>query len=268
MLIKKKIILITLSFYTINNFSALSKQDIETIGQKIWQNEAKCQKELLVFWNKNESFPSLGIGHNIWFPEGWLTQHQEVKFTESFPLLCDYLEKNKIVLPAWLKKSKSSGAPWKSREEFYKDEQRLEELRTLLEKTISLQAHFMIDRLEEKLPKIIEKAPMSQRRKISKNITLMRSSLLGTYALVDYLNFKGDGLNTQEAHKGQGWGLLAVLLAMPDNLNKNNVTKAFTVSAAKKLITRIENSAPQYVPLVFFEGWMKRISTYSEEKTC
>ncbi len=264
----KQFILTLLCLCTIQNLSAVSKKEIETIGQKIWQNEAKCEEELLVFWNKNESFPSLGIGHNIWFPEGWLTKNPDVRFTESFPLLCNYLEKNKVVLPAWLKKAKNSGAPWKSREDFYKDEQRLQELRTLLVKTTALQAHYMIDRLEEKLPKIIEKAPISQRKKISKNITLMRSTFLGTYALVDYLNFKGDGLNSREATKGQGWGLLAVLLDMPDNLNKNNVTKAFTVSAAKKLITRIENSAPYYAPLVFFEGWMKRISTYSEEKAC
>ena len=33
-------------------------------------NEAGQRRELLVHWNKNESFPSLGIGHNIWFLDG------------------------------------------------------------------------------------------------------------------------------------------------------------------------------------------------------
>lgn len=236
---------------------ALSALEIEQIGLKVWHNEAAGKEELLVFWHPNEDFPSLGIGHNIWLPAS-----QKDRFAQGFPVLCEYLKKNGVKLPAWLEKAKNHGAPWSGRDDFYKDYARRNELRQILAQTVALQTQFMIDLMSKKLPLIIDATPKAQRARVKRNINLMLSTSKGTYALVDYLNFKGDGLNPREESNGERWGLYAVLLDMPDKLNKNNVNKAFAICAGKKLLTRIKNSGPDYKLLPFLQGWMKRIGTY------
>jgi hypothetical protein len=42
-----------------------------SIGRKIWQNESGGTVEGLTAWNVGEEFPSLGIGHFIWYPAGF-----------------------------------------------------------------------------------------------------------------------------------------------------------------------------------------------------
>jgi len=256
-MIQKKSTRFLLLLLSCQNIFTLSQQETEKIGQQIWHNEASGKEELLVFWNQHEAFPSLGIGHTIWPPAG-----SDVPYTSDFPALCDYFKKNDVVLPAWLEQSKGIGAPWQSRQEFYDDHERTQELRQLLVKTVGLQTQFMIDRVSQQLPNIIEATPVEKREQITKQIDLLLSIPQGTYTLVDYLNFKGAGLSPKEENNGQRWGLLPVLLDMPDNLTQENVTKAFAVSAAKKLLMRIENSAPDYKYIIFLHGWMKRISTY------
>lgn len=252
----KKILLLLLTFH-ISITKTLSPEDAYKIGMQIWNNEASQRVDLLVFWNPNESFPSLGIGHNIWYPE-----NQFAKYTEEFPKLCNYLQKNGIVLPAWLTKALSKGAPWKIREEFLQDKKRTEELRNLLSSTINLQTNFMIERLEQQWPLILEAAPAQYKDKLKNIFKLMTSSALGTYALIDYLNFKGSGLNPNEIANGYQWGLLQVLLNIPDDITKENINKLFAISAAKILLKRIENSGPNYNTIRFMHGWVKRISTY------
>ncbi len=240
---------------------ALSQEMTKKIGEQIWQNEASGREDLLVFWNEKESFPSLGIGHNIWFPEG-----HEIKYTQGFPLLCNYLKAHDVALPEWLKETLSIGAPWKNREDFYHDHSHREELRQLLVDTVDLQTEFMIDRLHQRLSDISKALPDEDRERVEQNINLMLSSALGTYALVDYLNFKGDGINPKEESNGERWGLLQVLIDMPKNLTKDTVTKAFAITAAKKLVMLIEHSSPSYHRIHFLAGWMKRLSTYSRHE--
>lgn len=237
----------------------LDPEFLACIGKQIWKNEGACREEMLTFWSKHESFPSLGIGHNIWFPKG----HSN-RYTESFPLLCQYLKKYKVVLPVWLEKALKTGAPWKNREDFYNDEGRLKELRKLLVDTIPLQTQFMIEHLKNILPKIIDAVPKDKREKIKAKIDLMLASAHGTYILIDYLNFKGNGINPSEKSKGSCWGLLSVLEEMPHDLGHENIIKAFTVAAAKKLLMLIEHSAPDYKRVVFFGGWMSRLNTYAK----
>lgn len=64
-------------------YPTLSTTDAEKIGLLIWQNEASQRVDLLTFWNPNESFPSLGIGHFIWHSAG-----TTIPYTEQFPALC------------------------------------------------------------------------------------------------------------------------------------------------------------------------------------
>ncbi|MCX5923503.1 MAG: hypothetical protein NTU89_02950 [Candidatus Dependentiae bacterium] len=259
-MIKKLFILASWLLLSQQNIMSLSPDVISRIGKQIWHNEASCREDYLTYWSDKESFPSFGIGHSIWIPQG-----HEVKYTQGFHPLCEHLKDNGIILPSWLEDSLSTGAPWQNRTDFYNDQEKLQELRKLFSSTVAHQAQFMVIRLKNKLPEIINAAPKSKRKKVKRIIDLMLSSAIGTYVLVDYLNFKGDGLNPAEQSNGKSWGLLSVLLDMPENLTQTNVTKAFTVAATKKLLMLIEHSGPDYNRLNFFGGWITRLNTYTKK---
>lgn len=260
--IKKFFIFLIIQLLSSNNLTltTLSAPDAKKIGMLIWENEASQRVDLLTFWSQHEPFPSLGIGHFIWFP-----QNKPAPYKEQFPLMCGYLKENGIKLPYWLNKAIYTGAPWATRQEFLQDKQKIHDLQILLSSTIDLQTNFIIKQFEQQIPSIIKAAPEIHKSKIIHNVQLMQSCPLGTYALVDYLNFKGSGLVSTEEKMGQAWGLLQVLLDMPENLNSDNVNKAFAISAAKILLRRIENSGPNYGTLRYLHGWMKRISTYANQ---
>jgi len=44
----------------------LSEYELNVIAEKIYQNETSGKPENIMFWTKNETFPSIGIGHFIW----------------------------------------------------------------------------------------------------------------------------------------------------------------------------------------------------------
>ncbi len=256
--IKKFVMSLWLILLNTHHIFAIDTADAKKIGMQVWQNESNQRKDLLVFWSEHETFPSLGIGHCIWYPKG-----QDAAYTEGFPLLCNYLQKNGVQLPAWLVQACITGAPWKSRDEFLLDKERTTELRNLLSSTINHQINFMIQQLEEQLPLLIAAAPQENQAVVRERFMLLRSTLLGTYALVDYLNFKGSGLNPHEESNGDRWGLLQVLLDMPNGLNEENAPRAFAVSAARMLLRLVGNSAPSYSRFKFFNGWMRRVSSYA-----
>ncbi len=227
------------------------------IGNLIWQNECSKRKDLLVFWNKNEPFPSLGIGHFIWYPEG-----QKKEYTEQFPALCTYLKQHNVTLPQWLEASLSKGAPWHSRNAFLKDIQRTNELRELLACTIPLQAQFIIDNFESEWPNILNVVPRKHKKSVKKKHELLKATPHGMYALIDYINFKGTGLNPKERVNGKGWGLMHVLIQMPDSIAQDTAPRSFALTAAQLLIERMQGDRPQYKLANFLNGWMKRLSTY------
>ena len=237
--------------------AALTPQQALSIGMRIWKNEASQKKELLAFWNAQEPFPSFGIGHFIWYTAG--TTHP---YTQQFPALCAYLQQHGITLPAWLIKALPTGAPWPTREAFIADRTRTNELRDLLANTIAFQTDFIINSLEQQWPVILKATPKKKKKRVEHTYQLLKSSPSGMYALIDYGNFKGTGLNPKERAHGQGWGLLQVLTHMPDNLTVQNAPKAFAISAAQLLLNRIHYDGPGYKLLSFFDGWMKRLHSY------
>ena len=239
----------------------MSLEDACKIGKLIYQNEASCRADKLVFWSAHEPFPSLGIGHAIWYPEGFAGP-----YTEEFPTLCAYLKKQGVALPVWLEEARFKGAPWKSREEFLADAKKIHDLKELLCSTLDIQARFMVERLGDHRDLVVEAAPEQKREQVERCFQLMQTSLLGHYALIDYLNFKGSGLNPKEVKKGEGWGLLQVLLAMPDDVTLDNVLSAFAASCAYMLVRLIRNSGPQYSSIKYLSGWTKRVSTYCDQR--
>ena len=232
-----------------------------TAGKKLWKNECDGTVDGLTSWNEGEDFASLGIGHYIWYPAG-----KRGPFEESFPDLVRFLVGEKVALPDWLK---TAGAcPWNSRGEFLADRRgpRLSELRDLLAKTVALQARFSADRLQAALPKMVDAAPPDDRLKIRRQFDRVAASPNGVFALVDYVNFKGEGVLPTERYRGRGWGLLQVLAGMsgnPDSGPGPQATREFAASATRALSERVVNSPTERGELRWLPGWKNRVQRYA-----
>jgi hypothetical protein len=233
----------------------LARKDADTIGKRIWMNESSGKREGLTVWNQGESFASLGIGHFIWYPQG-----QEGPFHETFPDLLSFIKKQGIILPRWLEQT--ADCPWQTRESFLANFNTAEllELRAFLEATIPQQVEFMIRRLELTLPAMLTTLPASQRPHIERQFHRIAQIPQGVYALVDYVNFKGEGTNPNERYQGQGWGLLQVLQQMAGNTQ--NPLQEFAAAAEFVLKRRIYNSPPERGESRWFTGWQNRVYTY------
>jgi hypothetical protein len=244
---------------------ALSSENIKIISDKIFQNECASKISALTSWNSGEGFASLGIGHNIWYPAG-----KKNIFEESFPSLIQYMRKQNVVVPKWLDKENVPVCPWSSREEFLSaiknNDQRMQELKSFLVKTISIQTQYLIYRLEIVLPQILEHVPADERPNIQRSMDQLMQTQVGVYALVDYINFKGTGMNVRERYNGNGWGLLQVLGKMQQASVNLTPNKAYAWAAEKVLKQRVA-SAPQDRKAreeKWLPGWLERVNTYRE----
>jgi hypothetical protein len=235
----------------------LSNAQKAAIGKKIWQNECAGTVDGLTTWNAGEEFPSLGIGHFIWY-----TAHHKGPFTESWPQFMAYCKQRGVTPPAV---ALSPHAPWNSPAEFKQDfrSPRMNELRQWLASTVTLQTDFIITRSRAALPKILAGAPASERARIAANYQKVATTAHGQYALIDYVNFKGDGLNTGERYNGRGWGLLQVLGEMKDVPSGNAAATEFAAAATRCLNRRIDNSPPARGEARWRAGWANRCQTYA-----
>jgi len=230
----------------------LTTRQAHSIGQKIWLNEGSGKIENLAVWNKGEAFPSFGIGHFIWYPHG-----VEESFTESFPQLIKHLQKT-TVLPNWL--TKTTDAPWPRREIFYSNinSAKMNSLRRLMHNSIPQQVEFIIQRMEAALAKMLATvATELQRDHVRNQFYRVAQQPNGIYALIDYINFKGEGISTKERYKDQGWGLLQVL----ENMDNNTVIMPEFVRAADFVLTRRTQNAPRDESR-WLPGWRNRLQTY------
>ena len=236
----------------------LAERDAERIGQKIWMNEGSGKIKNLTVWNRGENFASLGIGHFIWYPAG-----KEGSFKETFPKLIVFLQEQGVEIPSWLQQTPD--APWKSYSAFKRDEQGVDmkQLRTLLVNSIPEQVRFIIRRLEQALPKMLESLPLEeQRTQVREQFYRVAEESAGIYALIDYVNFKGEGTSARERYQGEGWGLLQVLENMRAG-SSYNVMSEFADSAEFVLKRRIKNAPPARNESRWLPGWKNRIKTYT-----
>ena len=234
----------------------LSDAELETVGRKVWQNECGGTRDGLTSWNTGENFASLGIGHFIWFPRG-----VDAPFEESFPKLVRFFQSNGVKVPAWL--TADMDCPWESRAEFqaaFRSE-RMNELRDLLASTVKVQSRFLAQRLEGALPKMTSEAPAAQRENVRRQFARMMGSGAGTFAMIDYVNFKGEGTNSRERYKDEGWGLLQVLSAMEGS--GPGAPKEFSQAAGEVLTRRVRNSPPERNEARWLPGWLKRVRAYA-----
>lgn len=249
--------LLALAFLTLTVMPtlALSDHELTAIGRRIWQNECGGTREGLTSWNSGESFASLGIGHFIWYPKG-----ERGPFEESFPALVRFLSANGVVLPAWLKPG--APCPWRTRAEFQSAAKgkQMTELRDMLASTVSLQSRFLVQRMEVALPKLLAVTSAVRRARVKKQFEKLAASEKGIFALIDYVNFKGEGTNPSERYNGRGWGLLQVIEGMEDD---SPATGAFSDSAARVLAQRVKNSPPERDEAKWLAGWVRRVESYS-----
>lgn len=237
---------------------SLSEADANAIGRKIWKNECNGTVEGLTSWNKGEDFPSLGIGHFIWYVKG-----RPGPFDESFPSLITYMKQRGVAMPRWL--GEADGSPWKTRSEFLAQQNspQMKELRTFLANTVTVQTGFIVQRLENALPKMEAATPNeADRKRLRENFYKVASHRNGVYALIDYVNFKGEGVKKEEKYKGQGWGLRDVLLGMKPTADGQAAVNEFSESAKRTLQRRIANSPPSRGESRWNAGWMNRCEGY------
>jgi len=246
--------LLLTALFPLAALASLTDSELAHIGRRVWINECDGTVSGLTSWNEGEQFASLGIGHFIWYPAG-----QPGPFEESFPLLVQFFEAHGHPVPSWMR----GPCPWNSRADFMaaQDSPRMSSLREMLAGTVPLQARFLSQRMHDALPKMLAAIPPGEAEKVRENYTRLASTAAGTFALIDYVNFKGEGTLATERYNGQGWGLLQVLQAMPTT---GPATREFSRAAMAMLARRVRNSPPQRHEERWLQGWDNRVAQYDE----
>lgn len=243
---------------------------LQKLSEALYKNEADCKNHNLTHWGKNEEFPSLGLPHAIWYGTS-----SSKKYQEQFPELIRYLRKNlnasdqQISWPLLLQKNPLPPAPWASQAEFaeikkvslaienvkeslqladikknkaalYKDAYSLFEIRHFLSnpKILQLQAQFVIEKTFLSLHRILaasHRESPTEAQELYQKIQLLLGSPEGVLSIVDYLNFKGEGLKPSERTPlgKYPWGLKTVLEIMPSSASVNAAIKAPTDASAE-----------------------------------
>ncbi|MDP3516652.1 MAG: hypothetical protein Q8S94_05735 [Pseudohongiella sp.] len=239
----------------------LSDEQAAWVADRIFANECNRQTSCLTSWNAGEDFPSLGIGHFIWYREG-----QQERFVESFPDLLGYYVARGVDIPAWISGLDGWNSPWVNREAFNADQSgpRLSELRQFLLDTRGIQAEFIIRRLQQSLPLL--SAASTSPDEVSKLFYALANADVpkGMYALIDYVNFKGEGVAVSERYQGEGWGLLQVLENMLLAESDSPLLDQFARSARDVLARRIDNAPPERGEERWRQGWNNRTLTYQQ----
>ncbi len=237
----------------------LSHTEVLRIGKRIWQNECNGTISGLTAWNEGEDFASLGIGHFIWYPKG-----RRGPFEESFPKLVNFVSKRGAKLPTLLLKGTDQPCLWNSRAEFLRAQHApdMNQLRQFLASTIDLQAEFLMARLEDALPKMLAEAAPADRPNVQQQFERLSRTSQGCYALIDYVNFKGEGVLHTERYQGQGWGLLQVLEAM-HGTSDAGAANEFARAAKSILTQRVHNAPAERHESKWLTGWIRRVNSYS-----
>ena len=235
----------------------ISKEELNVVADKIFKNEAGGKKEDIVYWNTGEDFPSLGIGHFIWYRAG-----QRGKFAESFPQLVAYYRAHNIKLPKIIEENEYS--PWANSDELFRLKRIMDnditELTNFLYNTKDIQVAFIFERLENSLEKMM--AISDNPENVKKQFYRVAQSPNGLYPLIDYVNFKGEGTTRTETYNGEGWGLLQVLENMKGTGSGKAALEEFSNSAKAVLERRVKNAGPDSNEKKWLQGWLNRCNTY------
>ena len=233
----------------------MSREQLLAVADKIFENETGGLKDKLVHWNSGESFPSLGIGHFIWFKASG-----GGVFGESFPDMVSFYKSKGIKLPNILEENVHS--PWNSRSELLAKKERgdkdINELINFFDSTRDIQVMFIYERLQSSLDKML--AVANDKENLKNQFYRMVNTPNGLYALIDYVNFKGEGLKGIAAYNNQAWGLKQVLENMSGTSIGHEALVEFSDSAKYILSKRVRN-APRNESR-WLKGWYNRVDTY------
>lgn len=244
-----KTLLCCLVFIVTSGVMAMDESSMLKIGVKIWHNEAQGNHQQLLSWNKGEPFASLGIGHFIWSPSG--VQH---RYGDSFLELLVFLEQSGVLIPQWLRGQPV--LPWANRDDFLMDHGiKKQELSALLKETLPLQIQFIIKRFQQTIPKLVARLAKADQKQMIHRLNGLIENEQGVYVLIDYLNFKGEGLSTNP----DGWGLLQVLEQMARAPGRLSDIEAF-VWAADVLLAERAHQDPHAKK--WRRGWKNRVYSY------
>ncbi|MDJ0918644.1 MAG: hypothetical protein QNJ05_12835 [Woeseiaceae bacterium] len=232
-------------------------EDYDWIAARIFLNETGGDPDKLVHWNVGEDFPSLGIGHFIWFPTG-----VDAPFDESFPAMAGFvIERSAQCAPApeWLTKLSPFDAPWPDRATFEEQtgEAQVLSLREWLNATMPLQAQYIVESFERRWSAL----ELPDKAELDARLQRLLATPEGTYAVTDYINFKGIGTNPRERYAGAGWGLIQVLRDADDD---TDIVVAFSRAAAGRLRQRVALSPPERNEVRWLPGWERRVFAYAE----
>ncbi len=231
---------------------AMKRADVAELGRRIWANECAGSKQGLVSWNAGEDFPSLGIGHFIWFPAG-----VSAPFAESFPQFVRYAQAQGAQVPAYL----SGPAPWPNKAAFLADRSgKADAMRNWLAQHVELQTRFIIARSHRSLGVMMRAS--GKPAAVQAHYRALAATAQGMYCLVDYVNFKGEGTKESERYNGQGWGLLQVLEEMQGNPQGRAACAEFSRAAGAVLRRRVANAPASRGEQRWLAGWLNRCTTY------
>lgn len=241
--------------------AVLKSDDANWIANMIFQNECQMKDDNLISWNEGEDFMSLGIGHFIWYPHG-----RSDRYRESFPELIRELQADGIKISEELLALIQKGPPWKNRDEFLSARTGREAvlLRDFLKQTMSGQAMFMIRRFQKALLKMIQTTPAAKRALLTEKIFTLMQTRNGLYAMIDYLNFKGDGLSPSERYREHGWGLFQVFYEMGWPVDSDGPEAEFVEAARIVLRRRVDNAPSERQEERWILGWENRVKSYSD----
>ena len=223
------------------------------LGRRVWVNECAGKVQGLVSWNAGEGFPSLGIGHFIWYPAG----HRE-GFEESFPQLVAFAASQGVHVPTFMQGT----APWPNRAAFMADKSGLaDRMRQWLAAHIDVQTRFLVARSRTALPRLLQASRQPQA--VRARYEALARTVQGMYCLVDYVNFKGEGTKLTERYNGQGWGLLQVLEEMRGTPAPGPAATAeFSRAAEAVMRRRVQNSPAARGESRWLQGWVNRCRSY------
>jgi hypothetical protein len=248
----------------------LSEAGYELIAAGIFQNETASQIDKLTYWGTGEDFPSMGIGHFIWFPKA-----VDAPFDEQFPAMVSYVAESSggsLPAPDWLLQLEPFDAPWDSKQQFDADwsSPELTELREWLYASRQYQARFIVSAFQQRWQSL--ELADGQKNQFNLLLQELMETPEGLFAVIDYYNFKGLGNNPRERYEEQGWGLVQVLQAMTrmpglDVLCVDRI-RQFRDAAVDRLSLRVELSPPERNEARWLPGWLKRLDAYvSNEST-
>lgn len=223
----------------------------DALAKRIWANECAGSVQGLVSWNAGEAFPSLGIGHFIWYPAG-----VREAFDESFPKFVAYARSRGVQVPAFF----NGPAPWPNKAAYLADRSgKADAMRRWLAANVRIQTRFIVERSRASLPVMMQASRNPQA--VQQRYAALGATPQGMYCLVDYVNFKGEGIKPEERYKGQGWGLLQVLEEMKP-CRASDAPAEFSRAASAVLSRRVANAPAERGERRWLPGWLNRCATY------